>query len=84
MCWVGGLASFVALLVLSLCRLVKRASVGLHIEGRPTEESVSGQTGGGPSGPATMVVEVLPVGYLPLPGKGNEKTSEIRYPGRTP
>ena len=27
-----------------------------------------------------MVVGVLPVGYLPPPGKGKEKISEIRYP----
>ena len=58
-----------------------RASVGLLIEGRLTKESVSGQTGGGPSVRAVVVVGVLPVGYLPLPGKGKEKISEIRYPG---
>ena len=28
-----------------------------------------------------MVVGVLPVGYLPSPGKGKGKISEIRYPG---
>ena len=27
-----------------------------------------------------MVVGVLPIGYLPLPGKGKGKISEIRYP----
>ena len=78
---------FVALFVLSLHRLVMRASfrsscsVNLRIEGRPVEESVSGQTGSGLDGPATVVVGVLPVGYLPTPGKGKGKISEIRYPG---
>ena len=55
-------------------------SVGLRIEGRPAKESESGRTGGGLSSPAVMVVRVLPVGYLPPPGKGKEKISEIRYP----
>ena len=27
-----------------------------------------------------MVVDVLPLGYLPPPGKGKGKISEIRYP----
>ena len=31
--------------------------------------------------PATVVIGVLPVGYLPPPGKGKEKISEIWYPG---
>ena len=79
-CWVRGPTSFVALLVLSLRRLVIRASVGLRIEGRSAEESVSRQTGGEPCGPAAVVVGVLSVGYLPLPGKGKEKISKIRYP----
>ena len=79
-CWVGGLAFFVTLLILSLYCVVMRAFVGLRIEGRPTEEYVSGQTGGRPSVPAAMVVGVLPVGYLPSLGKGKEKISEIRYP----
>ena len=41
---------------------------------------MSGQTGGGPGVPAAVVIGVLPVGYLPLPGKGKEKIREIRYP----
>ena len=28
-----------------------------------------------------MVIEVLPIGYLPPPSKGKGKTSEIRYTG---
>ena len=56
-------------------------SIGLRIEGRPTEESVSGQTSDGLGGPTAVVTGVLPVGYLPSPGKGKEKISEIRYPG---
>ena len=28
-----------------------------------------------------MVAKVLPIGYLPPPGKGKGKISEIRYPG---
>ena len=55
-------------------------SVGLHIEGRPAKEPESGQTGGGLSSPAAVIVGVLPVGYLPPPGKGKGKISEIRYP----
>ena len=57
------------------------ASVGLRIEGMPTEEMVSRRNGGGPGGPVAAVVGVLPVGYLPPPGKGKGKISEIRYPG---
>ena len=56
-------------------------SVGLRIEGRPAEESVSGQTGSGLDGPTAVVVRVLPVGYPPLPGMGKGRISEIRYPG---
>ena len=41
-------------------------SIGLHIEGRPAEESKSGRTGGGLGSPAVVVAGVLPVGYLPL------------------
>ena len=58
-----------------------RASVGLQIGGRLTEESVSGRNGCGPDGPVAAVAEVLSVGYLPPPGKGKGKISEIRYPG---
>ena len=57
------------------------ASIGLRIERRPTDESASGQNGGGLGGLVAMVVGVLPVGYLPLPGKGKGKISKIRYPG---
>ena len=49
-----------------------RASLGLRIEGRSAEES-----GCGPGVPAAVVVEVLPVGYLPLPGKGKEKIRPV-------
>ena len=42
---------------------------------------MSGQTGGGPGGPAAVVAGVLLVGYLPPPGKGKEKIGKIRYPG---
>ena len=82
-----GPAFFVALFVLSLRRLVMRASsgfsrpVGLRIEGRPAEESVLGKIGCRLDGPAVVVAGVLPVGYLPLPGKVKGKISEIRYPG---
>ena len=55
-------------------------SVGLRIEGRSTEDSESARPGDGLGSPAIVVTRVLPVGYLPPPGKGNEKISEIRYP----
>ena len=55
-------------------------SVGLRIEGRPVEESESGRTSDGLGSPAVVVAGVLPVGYLPPPGKGKGKISEIRYP----
>ena len=57
------------------------AFVGLYIEGRPTDESELGKNGCGLDGPVVVVAEVLPVGYLPPPGKGKGKISEIRYPG---
>ena len=72
---------FVVSLVLFLRRLVMRASIGLRIEGRSADESVSRQNGGELGGPVVVVAEVLPVGYLPPPGKGKGKISEIRYPG---
>ena len=81
-----GFASFVVLFVLSLRRLIMRASsgssrsVGLRIEGRSAEEPESGRTGGGLGSPAAMVAGVLPIGYLPLLGKDKRKISEIRYP----
>ena len=55
------------------CRLANR--------GKAAEESMSGRNGGGLGGPVVAVAEVLPVGYLPPPGKGKGKISEIRYPG---
>ena len=55
--------------------------IGLRIGGRPAEEFVSGQTGGGLGGPAAVVAGVLPVGYLPPPGNGKGKIREIRYSG---
>ena len=76
-----GPASFVALFVLSFRRLVMRASIGLRIEGRPAEESVSGRNNGRFDGPVVVVVGVLPIGYLPPLGKGKGKINEIRYPG---
>ena len=69
-----GPASFVALFVLSLRRLIMRdssgssCSVGLRIEGRPAEESVSGKTSGRLGSPTAVVAGVFPVGYLPPPG----------------
>ena len=81
-----GFASFVVLFVLSLRRLIMHASsgssrsVGLHIEGRPTEEPESGRIGGRLGGPAFVDVGVLPVAYLPPKSKGKGKISEIRYP----
>ena len=81
-----GSASFVVLFVLSLRCLIMHASsvssrsVGLRIEGRPAEEFESGRIGGGLGSPAAVVVGVLLVGYLPPPGKGKGKISEIRYP----
>ena len=53
--------------------------VGLLIKGRPVKDSKSGRPGGGLGSLAAMAAEVLPVGYLPLPGKGKEKISEISY-----
>ena len=82
-----GPTSFVVLFVLSLRRLVMRASsgsshsVGLRIEGKPVEETESGQTSGRLGSPTAVVAGVLPVGYLPPPSKGKGKISEIRYPG---
>ena len=54
--------------------------VDLSIEGRPAEESELGRTGGGLGSPTAVVARVLLVGYLPPPGKGKGKISEIRYP----
>ena len=76
-----GPASFVALFVLPFRRLVMCASVGLRIEGRPAEVSMSRRNGDGLDGLIVAVAGVLPVGYLPPPSKGKGKISEIRYPG---
>ena len=56
------------------------AFVGLCIEGRPTDEFASRQNGGRLDGSIVVVAKVLLIGYLPLPGKGKGKISEIRYP----
>ena len=53
--------------------------VSLRIEGRPAEESESGRIGGGLATPTAVVIGVLPVGYLPPPGKGKGKIKEIWY-----
>ena len=55
-------------------------SVGLRIEGRPTEDFELRRPGGELGSPVVVVVRVLPVGYLPPPGKGKENIREIRYP----
>ena len=57
------------------------ASLGLRIKGRPADKSASEQNVGGLGGPVAVVIGVLPIGYLPPPGKGKGKISEIRYPG---
>ena len=54
--------------------------VSLRIEGRLTKESESRRAGDGLGSPAVVVARVLLVGYLPPPGKGKGKISEIRYP----
>ena len=55
-------------------------SVGLHIGGRPAEGSEFEQVGGGSGGLSIVVVRAPLVGHPPLPGKGKERISEIRYP----
>ena len=76
-----GPASFIVLFVLSLRRLIMRASsgysrsIGLRIEGRPAEEPESRRTGSGLGSLVIVVVGVLSIGYLPPPGKGKEKIS---------
>ena len=80
-----GPASFIALFVLSLSRLVMRASsgsscsVGLRIEGRPTEEYVSGKTGGGLGGLAVMVTRVFPVIFL-RPARARGRLERLGIP----
>ena len=81
-----GSASFVALFILSLHRLIMHgsfgssSSVGPSIERRPAEESESGRTGGRLGSPTVVVSGVLLIGYLPPPGMGKGKISEMRYP----
>ena len=55
-------------------------STGLHIGGEPAEESESEQVGGGSGGLPVAAVKDPLVGHPPLPGKGKDKISEIRYP----
>ena len=54
--------------------------VCLCIEGKPTEESETRRAGGGLGSPVAVVAGVLPVSYLPPPGKGKGKISKIRCP----
>ena len=56
---------------------------GLHIGGRPAEGAESEQVGGGSSGLLSAVVRAPLVVHPPLPGKGKERISEIRYPIRS-
>ena len=58
-------------------------SAGLHIGGRPAEGSESEQVGGGFVGLLVAAVRAPLVGHPPLPGKGKERISEIRYPTRS-
>ena len=55
-------------------------STGLHIGGGPAEGSESEQVGGGSGGLPVAAVRAPLVGHPPLPGKGKERISEIRYP----
>ena len=81
-----GPAFLIVLFVLYLRRLIMRASsrssrsVGLRIEGRLVEDSESGRPDDELCSSATVVFGVLPMGYLPPPGKGKEMIREIRYP----
>ena len=52
---------------------------GLHIGGRPTKGSESEQVGGGSGGLPIAAFRAPLVGHPPLPGKGKERISEIRY-----
>ena len=58
-------------------------SAGLHIRGRPVEESESEQVGGGSGGLPAAAVRAPLVDHPPLPGKGKERICEIRYPTRS-
>ena len=55
-------------------------STSPHIGGRPAEGSESEQVGGGSGGLLVAAVRAPLVGHPPLPGKGKERISEIRYP----
>ena len=55
-------------------------SVGLHIGGRLAEGSESEQVGGGSGGLPAVTVRAPLVGHPPLPDKGKERISEIKYP----
>ena len=55
-------------------------STGLHIGGKPVEGTESEQIGGGSGGLPVAAVRAPLVGHPPLPGKGKERISEIRYP----
>ena len=55
-------------------------SASLHIGGRTTEGSESELLGGGFGGLPVAAVRAPLVGHPPLPGKGKERISEIRYP----
>ena len=55
-------------------------STGLHIEGRLAEGFESEQVGGGSGGLPVAAVRAPLVGHPPLPGKGKERISEIKYP----
>ena len=55
-------------------------SSGLHIGGRPTEESESRQTSGGSDSLAAVVDRSPPADHPSPSGKGKGKISEIRYP----
>ena len=55
-------------------------STGLHIGGKPAEGSESEQVGGWSGGFPVAAVRAPLGGHPPLPDKGKERISEIRYP----
>ena len=55
-------------------------SASLHISSRPAEGAESEQVGGGSGCLPSAAVRAPLVGHPPLPGKGKERISEIRYP----
>ena len=68
-----------------LCPIMRASSgsscsVGLHIEGRLVEGAEFEQVGGGSGGLPNAAIRAPLVGHPPLPGKGKERISEIRYP----